>query len=155
MVGAVGTAHSCSNPNTTVWNSKGIWLTYILMILFLHFTLLSIPVISVPTAWTLTNILHGVMVYLFMHTVKGTPFHTADQGSSRFLTAWEQIDGEIQYTKARKFFCAVPVALYLLSSFYTSYEYKHFLWNTPALLLCVIPKLPQLHGVRVFGINKY
>ena len=43
MVGAVGTAHSCSNPNTTVWNSKGIWLTYILMILFLHFTLLSIP----------------------------------------------------------------------------------------------------------------
>ena len=52
--------------------------------------------ISVETAWTLTNILHGVMVYLFMHTVKGTPFHTADQGSSRFLTAWEQIDGEIQ-----------------------------------------------------------
>lgn len=155
MVGAVGTAHSCSNPNTTVWNSKGIWLTYILMILFLHFTLLSIPVISVETAWTLTNILHGVMVYLFMHTVKGTPFHTADQGSSRFLTAWEQIDGEIQYTKARKFFCAVPVALYLLSSFYTGYEYKHFLWNTPALLVCVIPKLPQLHGVRVFGINKY
>ena len=48
------------------------------------------------TAWTLTNILHGVMVYLFMHTVKGTPFHTSDQGSSRFLTAWEQIDGEIQ-----------------------------------------------------------
>ena len=43
MVGAVGTAHSCSNPNSTVWNSKGIWLTYILMILFLHFTLLSIP----------------------------------------------------------------------------------------------------------------
>ena len=41
------------------------------------------------------------------------------------------------------------------ASFYTSYEYKHFLWNTPALLLCVIPKLPQLHGVRVFGINKY
>ena len=53
-------------------------------------------VISVETAWTLTNILHGVMVYLFMHTVKGTPFHTSDQGSSRFLTAWEQIDGEIQ-----------------------------------------------------------
>ena len=58
-------------------------------------------VISVPTAWTLTNILHGVMVYLFMHTVKGTPFHTADQGSSRFLTAWEQIDGEIQVNRGR------------------------------------------------------
>ena len=56
--------------------------------------------ISVETAWTLTNILHGVMVYLFMHTVKGTPFHTADQGSSRFLTAWEQIDGEIQVNMA-------------------------------------------------------
>ena len=31
-----------------------------------------------------------------MHTVKGTPFHTSDQGTSRFLTAWEQIDGEVQ-----------------------------------------------------------
>ena len=57
--------------------------------------------ISVETAWTLTNILHGVFVYLFMHTVKGTPFHTADQGSSRFLTAWEQIDGEIQVNRGR------------------------------------------------------
>ena len=43
MVGAVGTAHSCSNPNTIVWNSKGIWLTYVLLILLLHLILLCVP----------------------------------------------------------------------------------------------------------------
>lgn len=31
----------------------------------------------------------------------------------------------------------------------------HFLINVLALLIAVIPKLPQLHGVRLFGINKY
>ena len=39
---------------------------------------------------------HSLLLYFFMHTVKGTPFHTADQGMSRFLTAWEQMDGEVQ-----------------------------------------------------------
>ena len=38
-----------------------------------------------------------------MHTVKGTPFHTADQGMSRFLTAWEQMDGEIQVRDTKIF----------------------------------------------------
>jgi len=155
MVGAVGTAHSCSNPNTIVWNSKGIWLTYVLLILLLHIILLCVPWLTIEQVWTTTNLAHSVLLYFFMHLVKGTPFHTADQGMSRFLTAWEQMDGEIQYTKARKFFFAVPVGLYLLTSFYTRYDYAHFVWNTPALLVCVVPKLPQLHGVRILGINKY
>lgn len=95
------------------------------------------------------------MMYFLMHTVKGTPFHTADQGKSRFLTAWEQIDGEVQFTEARKFFLSAPIVLYLLASFYTNYNYDHFLWNTGALLLIELPKLPQFHRVRIFGINEY
>ena len=43
MSGVVGTAHSCSNPNATVWSSKGIWFTYSLLIILLHFIILSIP----------------------------------------------------------------------------------------------------------------
>ena len=112
MVGAVGTAHSCSNPNTIVWNSKGIWLTYVLLILLLHIILLCVPWLTIEQVWTTTNLAHSILLYFFMHTVKvrfpypnhsslfetqkGTPFHTADQGMSRFLTAWEQMDGEIQ-----------------------------------------------------------
>lgn len=42
-----------------------------------------------------------------------------------------------------------------MASFYTKYDYYHFVINFIALALSVIPKLPQFHGVRLFGINKY
>ncbi|CBY08775.1 unnamed protein product [Oikopleura dioica] len=155
MAGVVGTAHSCANPNTNVWNSRGIWISYIIVVLLLHFIILCIPVLTVEWCWTITNIVHSILMYLLMHSVKGTPFHTTDQGSSRFLTGWEQMDGEEQFTEARKFFLSASIVLYLLASFYTKYEYEHFQWNTAALLLSVLPKLPQFHRVRVFGINEY
>lgn len=44
---------------------------------------------------------------------------------------------------------------YLLTSFYTKYDPAHFVINTASLLSVLLPKLPQFHGVRVFGINKY
>lgn len=44
---------------------------------------------------------------------------------------------------------------YLLASFYTKYDAVHFLINTASLLSVLLPKLPQFHGVRLFGINKY
>lgn len=57
----VGTAHSEVNPNTRVMNSRGMWLSYILGIGLLHIVLLSIPFVSVPVVWTLTNLLHNLV----------------------------------------------------------------------------------------------
>ncbi|KAH0626873.1 hypothetical protein JD844_002148 [Phrynosoma platyrhinos] len=45
--------------------------------------------------------------------------------------------------------------IYFLTSFYTKYDRIHFIINTISLMSVLIPKLPQLHGVRIFGINKY
>ena len=44
---------------------------------------------------------------------------------------------------------------YLLASFYTFYDVRHTVVNFIALLIGVVPKLPQLHKFRLFGINKY
>lgn len=41
------------------------------------------------------------------------------------------------------------------SQLYTKYDAAHFLINTVSLLSVLLPKLPQFHGVRLFGINKY
>ncbi|XP_063449116.1 ORM1-like protein 2 isoform X2 [Pan paniscus] len=87
--------------------------------------------------------------------VKGTPFETPDQGKARLLTHWEQMDYGLQFTSSRKFLSISPIVLYLLASFYTKYDAAHFLINTASLLSVLLPKLPQFHGVRVFGINKY
>lgn len=150
-----GTANQVSNPNAVVWNSPGIWMTYSLVIGFVHIVLLSMPWLSTSVAWTLTNVLHGISMYAFLHAVKGTPFETADQAKYRYATHWEQIDSGTQFTATRKFFMTVPVVLYLLASFYSKYAFDHFVVNTLILLLSLIPKLPQFHGFRLFGINKY
>ncbi|KAL7859699.1 hypothetical protein SRHO_G00148460 [Serrasalmus rhombeus] len=151
----VGVAHSEVNPNTRVMNSRGIWLTYLLMTIVLHVVLLSIPFFSVSLVWTLTNVIHNLAMYVFLHTVKGTPFETPDQGKARLLTHWEQMDYGIQFTSSRKFLTISPIVLYILASFYTKYDATHFLINTGSLLSVLLPKLPQFHGVRLFGINKY
>uniref|UniRef100_A0A8C7J0N2 ORM1-like protein n=1 Tax=Oncorhynchus kisutch TaxID=8019 RepID=A0A8C7J0N2_ONCKI len=151
----VGVAHSEVNPNTQVMNSRGIWLAYLLLVTMLHVILLSIPVLTVPLVWTLTNVIHNLVMYLFLHTVKGTPFETPDQGKACLLTHWEQMDNGIQFTSSRKFLTISPIVLYILASFYTKYDATHFLVNTGTLLSVLLPKLPLFHGVRIFGINKY
>ncbi|EDV27285.1 ORM1-like protein 3 [Trichoplax sp. H2] len=146
---------SASNPNVEWLNSRGIWITYVLFILLEHFFFLSIPVLTVPQAWTLTFTFHNVFTFFLFHVMKGTPFDTFDQGKSRQLTHWEQIDSGEQFTRTRKFLIMVPIAMFMLTSFYTRYEVQHFLFNATTLCSVIIPKLPALHTVRIFGINKY
>uniref|UniRef100_A0A8C0L0P9 ORM1-like protein 2 n=1 Tax=Canis lupus dingo TaxID=286419 RepID=A0A8C0L0P9_CANLU len=110
----------------------------------LHVVLLSIPFFSIPIFWTLTNIIHTLAMYVFLHAVKGTPFETPDQEKTRLLTHWEQMDYGIS-----------SIVLYLLARFHTKYDAAHFLINTASLLSILLAKLPQFHGVHLFGINKY
>ena len=57
----VGVASSNPNPNTDYFNSRGMWVTYILVVFFGHYVLLSIPTITVAWAWTGTHVLHNVV----------------------------------------------------------------------------------------------
>ncbi|XP_057293628.1 ORM1-like protein 1 [Hydractinia symbiolongicarpus] len=149
-------AHSSiDNPNEIWLDSKGAWLTYSLLVTFLHLMLLSMPFFETATAWTLTNLIHDVGNYLLLHHVKGAPFETYDQGQSRRLTHWEQIDAGEMLTGTRKFLTFAPIILFILASHYTGYTYSHFVINILALALALIPKFPQFYKVRVFGINKY
>ncbi|XP_058436310.1 ORM1-like protein 1 isoform X1 [Marmota monax] len=133
----VGVAHSEVNPNTRVMNSRGMWLTYALGVGLLHIVLLSIPFFSVPVAWTLTNIIHNLGMYVFLHAVKGTPFETPDQGKARLLTHWEQLDYGVQFTSSRKFFTISPIILYR----WTQYLYLFF-----NVVLRIEPSAPCMQG---------
>ena len=57
----VGIAQGERNPNSSWLNSRGVWLTYIILVFVLHFILLSIPLITTPVAWTLTTTIHNVV----------------------------------------------------------------------------------------------
>ncbi|NWI18439.1 ORML2 protein, partial [Crypturellus soui] len=105
----VGVAHSKVNPNTRVVSSRGVWLAYGISVAVLHIILLSIPFFSIPVVWTLTNVIHNLVMFALLHAVKGTPFETPDQGRARLLTHWEQMDHGAQCTSARKFLSISPV----------------------------------------------
>jgi len=152
----VGTANSEPNPNQSYFNARGMWLTYILIIVFVHCIMLSIPVISVGVAWTMTVVCHNVITYFVLHVEKGSPFGTLDQGKSRILTQWEQFDDGEQYSPTKKFLAIVPIVLFLLATFYSKYDSAHFAINSASLLiLAILPKLPAFYRVRLFGINKW
>ncbi|KAJ8776215.1 hypothetical protein J1605_015690 [Eschrichtius robustus] len=130
----VGVAHSEVNPNTRVMNSRGMWLTYALGVGLLHIVLLSIPFFSVPVAWTLTNVIHNLV------RISPSTEHLRLNG---FTETGQGRNGKLLFNG------------YFLASFYTKYDPTHFILNTASLLSVLIPKMPQLHGVRIFGINKY
>jgi len=54
---------------------------------------------------------HLQVMYVLLHSDKGTPFETADQGKFRYSTVWEQLDYGVQFSSSRKFLMIVPIVL--------------------------------------------
>ena len=68
---------------------------------------------------------HNGISFWFLHWIKSTPWISCDQGTSRRLTCWEQIDHGLQYTPTRMFLLIIPILLFFLTSFYTRCAYYH------------------------------
>lgn len=140
------------NKNTSWFMYPGVWTTYILILFFTWIIVLCLFGCSAGTAWTIVNLVHFAVTYHFFHWKKGTPF-SEDQGIYNKLTWWEQIDNGKQLTRNRKFLTVVPVVLYLIASHTTDYRNPWLFLNTIAVLVLVIAKFPNMHKVRIFGIN--
>ncbi|KAL6871546.1 hypothetical protein ACP4OV_014375 [Aristida adscensionis] len=158
------------NKNTEWFMYPGVWTTYILLLFFAWLLVLSVSGCSPGAAWTVVNLAHFAVrprpallglsplrapgiTYHFFHWKKGTPFAADDQGIYNRLTWWEQIDNGQQLTRNRKFLTVVPVVLYLIASHLTDYKQPMLFLNTVAVLVLVVAKLPNMHKVRIFGIN--
>ncbi|EDV96624.1 ORM1-like protein [Drosophila grimshawi] len=152
---SIAGGHGETNPNSSWLSARGFWLAYFLGLLFVHLLLLSVPFVTIPVAWTVTNLLHNAVHLYFLHIIKGAPWLSIENDASRQWTHWEQIDDGVQMTPTRKFLTAVPIVLFLLTCLYTRNSTEHFIANFISLVVVTLPKLPQFHGVRLFNINKY
>ncbi|CAM6086155.1 unnamed protein product [Calypogeia fissa] len=140
------------NKNTEWFLYPGVWTSYILIIFMGWLLVLSIFRCSAGSAWTAVNLIHFAVTYRFFHWKKGSPFGE-DQGMYNKLTWWEQVDNGRQLTRNRKFLTVVPVVLYLIASHTTGYSSLFLLLNTIAVFVLLIAKFPNMHRVRIFGIN--
>ena len=92
--------------------------------------------------------------YVVCAGLQGSPID-ADQGKYDKLTFWEQLDDGVQYTGTRKFFTGVPIVLFVLALHGADFKSQPLLLNLGVTLVLLVAKLPALHKVRIFGINKH
>jgi hypothetical protein len=102
--------------------------------------------------WTVTNMIHGVTTFLIFHWVKGCPDEST-QGAYNGLTLYEQMDAGTPWTITKKFFMLVPTVITLLACAAASYEPVYVVVNLSVFLILIIAKIPEMHRVRIFGIN--
>jgi uncharacterized membrane protein YjdF len=141
------------NPNTSWLNARGSWTVHICFVVSIKLFFSSLPGTTPEASWTLTLLSYNLITFFIFHWTLGAPFRF-DQGDYDGLTLWEQIDDGQQFTPTRKFLTAVPTILFLLSTHYTHYDVPTFCINFISLVAVLIAKLPSMHRVRIFGINK-
>ncbi|KAJ3015533.1 hypothetical protein HKX48_004558 [Thoreauomyces humboldtii] len=144
---------SQTNPNSTWVNLRGSWLTNLLVMVVIRLGMAIVPGISTEASWTLTNLTYNASTFIMFHWVTGIPFDL-NQNEYEGLTLWEQIDNGEQFTPTKKYFTALPIGLFLISTHYTHYDVPTFIVNLTSLLVVLVAKLPAMHKVRIFGINK-
>lgn len=140
------------NRNTNWLNSKGAWAWYFGLILT-TWAIIS-AFVDPGLAWTYVHLLHGCVTYYCLHWSKGSPIQE-DQGVYDDLTFWEQLDNEQYSTATRKMFAVTPVVLFFLASHSSDYRKQPLALNLIAVAVLLVAKFPQMHKVRILGINRY
>jgi hypothetical protein len=126
--------------------------TYLSMIAvlwsFLHFSGFFDP----AECWTVVNATHTVGTFIFFHWIKGNPDASA-QGDYGGMTVYEQMQAGVPYTSMKKFLMVIPALLCWVACKTCNYKPVDCVVNVVMFLICVIPKVPEMHRVRIFGVN--
>jgi hypothetical protein len=141
------------NKNVNWLNNPGMWTWYISLIVACWLIVAGV-LDDGGLAWTFVHLIHGFATYYLLHWTKGSPCHE-EQGKYEGQTFWEQIDNGSYATRNRKFLTAVPLVLFALATHGTQLQRQPLGLNLLVVVVLIVAKLPQLHGVRIFGINQY
>ncbi|CAE6456908.1 unnamed protein product [Rhizoctonia solani] len=132
----------------------GAWIIHPMLTLAAKVLIDVLPGVSQEASWTIVNLGYLLVSYVMFHGITGIPFDPDLHGGAYDdLTMWEQIDQGAQYTPAKKWLFTMPIALFLLSTHFTHYNPWLFTINFIALLLVLIPKLPQVCGLLRTCLN--
>lgn len=140
------------NKNVSWLDSPAVWVCYLCGVILLWLAI-SAVLTDTGLAWTYVHLIHGVLTYYLLHWCKGSP-NPEDLGKYNSLTIWEQLDNEAYGTLNRKVFTIVPVVVFILATHGADFRKQPLGLNLAVVLVLLAAKLPALHKVRFFGINK-
>jgi hypothetical protein len=66
---------------------------------------------------------------------------------------YEQIDAGVPWTQTKKFLMLIPTVLTWIACYTANFKPFYIIVNLAIFLICIIAKLPEMHGVRILGIN--
>lgn len=89
---------------------------------------------------------------MIFHWIKGSP-DANNQGEYNAMTLYEQIDAGVPWTNTKKFLMLVPTIMTWIACHEANYKPIYIIVNCGLFLILIIAKLPQMHGVRILGIN--
>tara|TARA_B110000090_G_C13209851_1_gene380405 strand:- start:112 stop:684 length:573 start_codon:yes stop_codon:yes gene_type:complete len=140
------------NKNVEWMSGPGTKACYVLFVLLLWAFFHVTGMFDAEDCWTVTNVIHAVATLTFFHWMKGNPDDTS-QGDYNGFTLYEQLDAGAAYTTTKKFLMIIPALLCWLSCHLKNYNKSDVVVNLGMFLLCIIPKVPEMHQVRLFGVN--
>jgi ORMDL family len=86
------------------------------------------------------------------HWVKGCP-DASTQGEYNGFTLYEQLDAGIPWTSTKKFLMLMPTLITWMACYIADYKPIYIVVNCGMFLILIIGKIPEMHRVRIFGIN--
>jgi ORMDL family len=110
--------------------------------------------IVLSSSWTITNGLHCLLTLLFLHWFKGSAL-IDEQGELNGMTIWEQLEATCESsTYMRRTFIIMPIGLAYIACLVNKFQPTTCTINLIFLSIIMFAKLPQMNGVRLFGINR-
>ena len=98
------------------------------------------------------NIFYVQVTFLYFHWIRGSPdFKT--QGEYNAYTLYEQIDAGVPWTNTKKYLMLMPTLINYIACHTADYKPINVVVNCGIFLICIIAKIPEMHLVRIFGIN--
>lgn len=92
------------------------------------------------------------ITFIIFHWIKGSPDDN-NQGEFNALTLYEQIDAGVPWTLTKKFMMLVPTIVTWIACHEANYKPIYIMVNCGLFVILIIAKMPQMHRVRIFGIN--
>ncbi len=89
---------------------------------------------------------------MIFHWIKGSP-DDSTQGEYNGDTLYEQIDAGVAWTSTKKLLMLAPTLLTWIACHFANYKPIYIFVNCGIFLICIIAKIPEMHRVRLFGIN--